>query len=39
MVVTTVNDPIEEYAPKNFVLINILHIIKKEDSKAMGSGI
>lgn len=39
MVVRTVNDPLEEYAPKNFVLIHILCIVEKEDSEAMRLGI
>jgi hypothetical protein len=37
--VTTVTDPLEEYVPKNFVLVRILRIVEKEESEAMASGI
>jgi hypothetical protein len=37
-VVTTVTDPLEEYVPKNVVLIRILPFIEKEESEAIASG-
>jgi hypothetical protein len=38
-VVTTVTDPLEEFVPKNVVLVRILRFIEKEESEAMASGI
>jgi hypothetical protein len=37
--VTTVTDPLEEYVPKNFVLVRILCVVEKEESEAIASGI
>jgi hypothetical protein len=36
--VTTITDPLEEFVSKNAVLIHILPIVKKEESKAIALG-